>query len=41
VLWAAPLAALYAIGLGIARLRRRAIPEKPQPASYSDSRYRR
>lgn len=39
-LWAAPLATLYAIGLGIAHLRRRAVPEKPQPASYSDSRYR-
>lgn len=40
-LWAAPLATLYAIGLAVARFRRRrAIPEKPQPASYSDSRYR-
>lgn len=39
-LWAAPLAVLYALGIGIARLRRRAVPEKPRPASHSDSRYR-
>lgn len=39
-LWAAPLGAVYAAGLGVARLRRRAVPEKPQPASHSDSRYR-
>ncbi|MEK6594815.1 MAG: hypothetical protein AABZ67_17230 [Pseudomonadota bacterium] len=40
-LWAAPLAALYAGGLAVVRLRRRhAIPKKPEPASHSDSRYR-
>jgi len=40
VVWAAPLVALYGLGVGFVRLRRRAPPPPPRPPSYDDPRYR-